>query len=128
MENPFFDCFKYWPKFFKKKFRIKVWTFSFQICFWNQFSTLEVVKRKIHKYAYLRIFSLTTSRSQKFIPKADLKWECPYFNSNFLSVSVNINFFLNGFFIVFSKSDLTWVGFYFWRKNIMKKPNTTKYA
>ena len=33
----------------------------------------EVVKRKIRKYAHLRIFRLTTSRSQKLIPKADLK-------------------------------------------------------
>ena len=31
---------------------------------------------QIHMHAYLRIFSLTTSQSQKLIPKADLKWEC----------------------------------------------------
>ena len=30
----------YWPKLFKKKNRIEIWTFSFQICFWNQFLTL----------------------------------------------------------------------------------------
>ena len=35
------------------------------------------------KYAYLRIFSLTTSQSQNLIPKADLKWECTYFYSRF---------------------------------------------
>ena len=29
------------------------------------------------------IFSLTTSQSQKLIPKEDLKWDCPYFYSNF---------------------------------------------
>ena len=33
------------------------------------FQLQEVVKLKIRKYAYLRIFSLTTSRSQKFILK-----------------------------------------------------------
>ena len=36
MGNPFFDFFKFWPKHFKTKFRIKIWTFQFQICFWNQ--------------------------------------------------------------------------------------------
>ena len=51
----------------------------------------EVVKLKICKYVYLRIFSLTTSQSQKWILKADFKWECPYFCSNFFwSVLVNI--------------------------------------
>ena len=30
-----------------------------------------------------RIFSLTTSQSLKLILKADLKWECPCFNSKF---------------------------------------------
>ena len=62
MGNPFFDFFKYWPKLFKKKFRIEIWIFSFQICFRNQFWTLG---------------------SPKLIPKADLKLECQYFYSNF---------------------------------------------
>ena len=35
------------------------------------------------KYTYLRIFSLTPSRSRKLITKANLKWECTYFYSNF---------------------------------------------
>ena len=39
MGNPFFDFFKYWQKGFNKKIRIEIWTFSFQICFLNQFST-----------------------------------------------------------------------------------------
>ena len=30
---------------------------------------------------YLRIFRLTTCQSQKLIPKADFKWECPYYYS-----------------------------------------------
>ena len=38
-----------------------------------------MVKLKIRKYVYLRIFSLTTSQSQKFILKTDLKWECLYY-------------------------------------------------
>ena len=40
MGNHFFDFFEYWLKLLKK-IRIKIWCFSFQICFWNQFSTLE---------------------------------------------------------------------------------------
>ena len=43
----------------------------------------EVVKRKIHKYKYLRIFSLTTSRIRKLILKVDLKRKSPYFYSKF---------------------------------------------
>ena len=35
------------------------------------------------RIADLRIFHSTTSRSSKLITKADLKWECPYFYSNF---------------------------------------------
>ena len=35
----FFDFFKYWPKRSKIFFRTETWTFSFQICFKNQFST-----------------------------------------------------------------------------------------
>ena len=42
-----------------------------------------MVKLKIRKYPYLCIFRLTTSRSWKLIPKADLKWECTYFYSRF---------------------------------------------
>ena len=83
MESPFFYFFKYWPKHSKKKFRIEIWTFSFQICFKNYFRLREVVKLEIHVYTNTCIFSLTTSRSQKLIFKADLKWECPYFYSKF---------------------------------------------
>ena len=37
------------------------------------FRLWEVVKLKQRKYAYLSIFSLTTFRNRKLIPKADLK-------------------------------------------------------
>ena len=77
MQNPLFDNLKYGLKVFKKSFFfIEIWTFSFQICFQNHFSTLGICK-----YMYLRIFSVTTSQSWKFIPKADLEWKCPYFYS-----------------------------------------------
>ena len=40
---------------------------------------MEVVKRKVRKYAYLHIFRLATSQSPELIQKTDLKKECPYF-------------------------------------------------
>ena len=57
----------------KQKIRIEVWTFSFQICFWNQFLTLQSGQTENTQNAYLRIFSLITSKNQKLILKADLK-------------------------------------------------------
>ena len=54
----------------KKKFRIEIWTFSCQIWFKNQFSTLgsgQTENARIRVFAYLRIFRLTTSRSRKLI-------------------------------------------------------------
>ena len=94
----------YGHSFFKSAFGINFWLW-------------EVVKRKIHKYTYLRIFSLTISQSRKLIPKADLKWECPYFYSRFYFFKSFGQYFKksnNGFPIVFSKSDLTGVGYIFW--------------
>ena len=37
--NQFFDFYKILTKTLQKKFRIEILAFSFQICFWNQFST-----------------------------------------------------------------------------------------
>ena len=76
--------------FSKKKFRIEIKAFSFQICFKNQFSTLrsgQTENTQIHVFAYFSFF-LTTSQSWKLIPKADLKRECPYFYSNFFLKSI----------------------------------------
>ena len=39
MGNPFFDFLNTDQNAPKKKFRIEIWTFSFQICFENKFST-----------------------------------------------------------------------------------------
>ena len=55
----------------------------FKSAFKINFRLREVVKLEIHKYAYLRIFSLTTSQSRKLILKADFISEYPYFYSNF---------------------------------------------
>ena len=47
----------YWPKLFKKKFRIEIWTFSFQICFRNQFSTSgsgQTENTQIRVFAYFQ--------------------------------------------------------------------------
>ena len=38
MENQFFGVFLL-TETLQKQIRIELWTFSFQICFWNQFST-----------------------------------------------------------------------------------------
>ena len=41
----------------KKKFRIEIWTFSFQICFQNQFLTLgsgQTENTRIRKYVYFQ--------------------------------------------------------------------------
>ena len=59
--------FKCQPESGTGRFSYKIWT--------------KKPKQKICKYAYLRIFSLTTSQSPKLIPKAYLKWECPYLYS-----------------------------------------------
>ena len=45
----------------------------FNSAFGINFGLREVAKRKVRKYAYLRIFRRTTSQSPKLIPKADLK-------------------------------------------------------
>ena len=76
----------------------------------------------IHKYMYLCIFSLTTYRSPKLIPKADLKRECPYLHSIFLKrFGQYFKKSKNGFFIVFSKSELTSVGYIFFTKTNYEK-------
>ena len=62
---------------------------------------------------YLRIFSLTTSQSQKFILKADLKRECPYFFFYVEGFDQYLKKSKNGCPIVFSKSDLTNVGYFY---------------
>ena len=51
----------------KRKFRIEIWTFSFQICFKNQFSTSGSGPTENTQ------IRLTTSRSPKLIQKANLK-------------------------------------------------------
>ena len=59
-------------------------------------------------YAYLRIFSLTTFQNWKLIPKADFKWECPYYYSkkNLERFGQYLKKSRNGFPIVFPKSEI----------------------
>ena len=61
MGNPFFDFFKYWLRLFKKKLEWKYGHSHFKSAFGINFGLREVVKRKIRKYANLRIFCLATS-------------------------------------------------------------------
>ena len=67
MGNPFFDFFKYQPKRSKKNLEQKYGHSHFKTAFKTNFRLREVVKLEICKYAYLRIFSWTTSRSRKLI-------------------------------------------------------------
>ena len=57
----------------------------FQICFLQ--SILDFGNGSNGKYTDTCSFRLTTSQSPKLFPKADLKWECPYFYSDFLKKS-----------------------------------------
>ena len=61
-------------------------------------------------WVIVRIFSLTTSQSRKWIPKADLEWEDPCFYTIFFwSLSVNLEkcFFFNDLSLYFQKVKLT---------------------
>ena len=81
-EIHFFTFFLYWPKLFKKKFRIEIWAFSFQICFQNQFSTSGSGQTE---NTQIRVFLVWP------LPKADLKRECPFFYYKFLFWRVSVN-------------------------------------
>ena len=83
---------------------------AFGINFWLQ----EMVKLKIRKYTYLCIISLTTSRSWKFIPKADLKWECLSVWNKYSNILIYFNIFrwIYSFvqiFINFFQGEYIWI-------------------
>ena len=106
----------------QKKFRIEIWAFCFQICFWNQFLTLgsgqnENTQIRIFVYFLFDYFPKSKIYFESIFLK---KW--PYFYQFFLkefrSVFKKVK---NGFHIVFSKSDLTGVGsIFFLQKNTEK--------
>ena len=57
MGNPFLNFFSFHQNAPQKKFRIEIWTFSFQNCFWNQFSTSgsgQIENTQIRVFAYLQ--------------------------------------------------------------------------
>ena len=94
--------FKYWLKR-SKKFRILIPTFSFQICFWNQFLTLgsgqtENMQRRVFAY-----FQLDHFPKSKIDSKSRFKWECPYYYSKKI---------IGAFWSVFKKSKKKWI--YHW--------------
>ena len=75
----------------KKKFRIEIWIFWFEICFKNQFSTSgsgETENTQIRVFVY---FPFDHFPKLKLILKADLKWECPYFYSKIFFGSVLVS-------------------------------------
>ena len=57
----------------KKKFRIEIWTFSFQICFGINYGLWEAVKLKIHVYAYYKGWTWDQLCIRRH-PNKDLKW------------------------------------------------------
>ena len=69
MENPFFHFFKYWPKRSKKNLEFKYGHSHCKSALKINFQLREVVKVKIHIFAFTCIFSLTTSGSRKLIFK-----------------------------------------------------------
>ena len=112
----------------KKNLESKYGHSHFKSGFGINFGLREEVKLKMHVYAYTCIFRLTTSRSPKLIPKADLKWVCPYFYSNFFLKRFGqyLKKSKNGFPIVFSKSDLTGIGYIFWPNFFSEKAKHLK--
>ena len=82
--------------------------FEYESIFFIKYYVFTILNNKWAYNAYLHIFSLNTSQSRKLIPKADLKWECPYYYSK--KKLERFGQYLkkpkNGFPIVFSKCDL----------------------
>ena len=113
MGNPFFDFFKYWPKRSKKKFRIEIWTFSFQICFLNQFLTLEsrqTENMQIRVFAYFQFDNFPKSKidSQS---RFEMRMSIFLFKKNFVKRFCQyLKKSKKGFPIVFSKSDVALAG------------------
>ena len=73
MGNPFDFFLNKDRNALKKNLELEYGHSYFKSAFKINFQLREVVKLKIRKYAYLRIFSVTLSLSQKLILKADLK-------------------------------------------------------
>ena len=65
MGNPFFDFLNTDQNAPKKKFRMEIWTFSFQICFQNQFWTSgsgQTKNMQIPVFAYFQFDHLPKSK------------------------------------------------------------------
>ena len=77
------------PSFLQTSFSLKVYLFP--ISFFLMMDLMPYRKTYIFTTRICVIFRTNTSQSQKLIPKADLKWECPYFYSNFFYLRVLIN-------------------------------------
>ena len=75
----------------------------------------------MRKYLYLRIFSLTNSQSQKLIPKADLRWECPYFYSKYFFWRFLINILKSQQNYCYIKQLFDWGREHFLAENFSKK-------
>ena len=105
--------------------------FSFQICFWNQFLTSgrgQTENTQILVFAYFqsdhfpksKIYSGSRFKMTIFIFLFQIFF-CRFFYQ-YYKKSKNL------FPVIFSKSDLTRVGYIFWRNFFLKKPNFPKQA
>ena len=82
----------YWPKLFKKKFRIEIWTFSFQICFRNKFSTLGSGQTENYANTRICVFSVWPLPKVQNLFRKQIWNESVYilFKIFFWRVSVNV--------------------------------------
>ena len=65
MGNPIFDFFLNTDRNATQKFTIEIWTFSFHICFRNQFLTLgsgQTENTQIHVFVYFQFDHLPKSK------------------------------------------------------------------
>ena len=110
MGNPFLDFFKYWPKRSKKKFRIEIWTFSFKICFQNQFFDFRKWSNWKYTYTRIHVFSVWP------LPEVENWFLKQIWNEN-IHISI-LNFFLERFGHYLKKSKMD---FPFYFKNVILK-------
>ena len=79
----------YWPKLFKKKLRIEIWTFLFQICFRNKFWTSGSGQTENYANTRICVFSVWP------LPEVENWFPKQIWNEN-VHISI-LNFFFKSF-------------------------------
>ena len=110
----------------KKKFRIEIWTFSFQICFKNQFSTSgsgQTENTHIRVYAYFQFDHFPKSKID-FESRFEMRMYIFQFKIFFLErFGQYLKKSKNGFPIVFSNLARKGSGFFFQARKLIFLPN-----